>query len=234
MQFEPALLTATLKRRYKRFLADIECPDGRELTIHCPNTGAMTGCAEPGFQVWYSTSDNPKRKYPHTWELAKTNEGEWICVNTHRANELVADAISTHPSPYFIGYDRIEREIRYGEKSRIDLRLSRGESKNPHHLYIEVKSVTLKGERRQGYFPDAVSTRGARQLEEMQGLLAQGHSVMVCYAVLHSGIEQVTSANHIDPNYAAALAAAKQQGLIVLEAHFRLNEEKIEFSHWRT
>lgn len=89
MQFDPPLQPAILLKRYKRFLADVVTPDGRELTLHCPNTGAMTGCAAPGDTVWYSTSDNAKRKYAHTWELTETQQGAVICVNTLRANSLV-------------------------------------------------------------------------------------------------------------------------------------------------
>lgn len=93
LQFSPQLQPATLILRYKRFLADIVTPAGEALTIHCANTGAMTGCATPGDTIWYSTSDNPKRKYPHSWELTQTQTGDWICVNTMRANELVNLAI---------------------------------------------------------------------------------------------------------------------------------------------
>ncbi|VTM72608.1 Sugar fermentation stimulation protein A [Raoultella planticola] len=93
MQFTPPLQSAILIKRYKRFLADVVTPDGRELTLHCPNTGAMTGCATPGDTVWYSTSDNPKRKYAHTWELTQTQRGAIICVNTLRANILAKEAI---------------------------------------------------------------------------------------------------------------------------------------------
>jgi len=233
MQFEPKLLPAILIRRYKRFLSDVERPDGSLLTMHCANTGAMTGCAEPGYKVWYSTSDNPKRKYPHTWELAENHERQWICVNTHRANTLVADAINTAPLPLFYDYQRLEREIRFGQKSRIDLRLV-SEHCNVPMLYIEVKSVTLLGENGIGYFPDAVSVRGTRQLKEMTELLKAGQRVCVCYAVLHTGIQRVAVAKHIDPDYAHALAQAKAHGLMVIEAHFKIDQEKITFSHWRT
>ncbi|VTM18348.1 Sugar fermentation stimulation protein A [Raoultella terrigena] len=75
MLFTPPLRSAVLIKRYKRFLADVVTPDGRELTLHCPNTGAMTGCATPGDTVWYSTSDNLKRKYAHTWELTENPAG---------------------------------------------------------------------------------------------------------------------------------------------------------------
>mgnify|MGYP000958904973 CR=1 FL=1 len=93
MKFTPPLKHATLIQRYKRFLADVITPEGETLTLHCPNTGAMTGCATPGDTVWYSTSENTKRKYPHTWEMTETQSGAFICVNTLRANQLVKEAL---------------------------------------------------------------------------------------------------------------------------------------------
>lgn len=233
MQFVPSLSSATLIRHYKRFLADVTLPCGETVTIHCPNTGAMTGCAEPGSKVWYSTSDNPKRKYSRTWELTQTKQEHWICVNTHRANTLVEQAILQHPPSVFNGYTEIKREVRYGEKSRIDLLL---QGTNKPRCYIEVKSVTLFSEGGQGYFPDTTSERAARQLEELTTLCLNSSEQRACvvYAVLHSGIEKVNAAKHIDPTYTIALEKAKSAGLQVLEAHFTVSAEAITFSHWRT
>ncbi|RUO40045.1 DNA/RNA nuclease SfsA [Aliidiomarina taiwanensis] len=233
MQFEPSLSSATLIRRYKRFLADVTLPCGETVTIHCPNTGAMTGCAEPGSTVWFSTSDNPKRKYSRTWELTHTQQDHWICVNTHRANKLVEQAILQHSPAAFEGYTDVQREVRYGEKSRIDLVLK---AANKPNCYVEVKSVTLLGEEQQGYFPDATSDRAARQLEELTSLCQSSSELraFVVYAVLHSGVTKVNAAKHIDPKYTIALENAKSAGLQVLEAHFTVNAEAITFSHWRT
>lgn len=99
MKFSPPLQHATLIQRYKRFLADVITPEGVQLTLHCPNTGAMTGCATPGDRVWYSTSENSKRKYAHTWEVTETQNGAFICVNTQRANQLVKEALTLGTIP---------------------------------------------------------------------------------------------------------------------------------------
>ena len=164
MQFDPPLQPAILLKRYKRFLADVVTPDGRELTLHCPNTGAMTGCAAPGDTVWYSTSDNAKRKYAHTWELTETQQGAVICVNTLRANSLAKEAISAGIIPELSGYNQLKSEVKYGEEnSRIDIMLQADDRQN---CYIEVKSVTL-AEKEYGYFPDAVTTRGQKHLREL-------------------------------------------------------------------
>lgn len=218
MKFEPALKPATLVKRYKRFLADVVTPQGEELTLHCANTGAMTGCATPGDAVWYSTSDNPKRKYAHTWELSQTSLGHWICVNTLRANQLVREAIQEKRIPGLSDYNKLSTEVKYGaENSRIDILLQNGElSANNHtNCYIEIKSVTLL-QQGYGYFPDAVTLRGQKHLRELQEMVKQGHRSVLFFVVLHSGIESVSPAHHIDPRYAELLTQVQQQGVEVV------------------
>lgn len=213
MLFTPPLQQATLIKRYKRFLADVITPAGELLTLHCANTGAMTGCATPGDTVWYSTSANPKRKYAHTWELSETQQGHWICVNTQRANGLVREAVEQGRIPELSGYSQVQSEIKYGgENSRIDLLL---QAENRPDCYIEVKSVTLLQHNR-GYFPDAVTLRGQKHLRELQQMVAAGRRAVLFFAVLHSGIREVAAARHIDPRYAALLAEAQHQGVEVI------------------
>ncbi len=214
MHFSPPLQSARLIKRYKRFLADIELNDGSNTTIHCANTGAMTGCAEAGNQVWYSTSDNPKRKYPNSWELSVTQQGDWICINTARANQLAIEAIEQNSIAELTGYQILRTEVKYGdENSRIDILL---EDKDKKNCYIEVKSVTLLGESGQGYFPDAVTTRGQKHLRELRQMVEQGHRAVLLFAILHSGIEKVSAALHIDPKYSQLLTEAKAAGVEVL------------------
>ncbi|REL28370.1 DNA/RNA nuclease SfsA [Thalassotalea euphylliae] len=218
-----SLNKATLIKRYKRFLADVILADGSETTLHVANTGAMTGCAEPGDTVWYSTSDNPKRKYPFSWELTETQRaGDFICVNTVRANQLAEQAISQGLIAELNGYDTIEREVKYGEEnSKIDILLSNGVSPN---AYVEVKSVTLLDadayseptKLGHGYFPDAVTTRGQKHLRELMHIAAQGNRAVLLFAVLHSGITSFAPAAHIDPKYAELLAEAMAAGVEVL------------------
>ncbi|MFB6326317.1 sugar fermentation stimulation protein SfsA [Pantoea deleyi] len=213
MHFSPPLKPARLIARYKRFLADVMTPDGEVLTIHCANTGAMTGCATPGDRVWYSTSDSLTRKYPHSWELTETQQGHWICVNTLRANLLVAEALDQNRLPALAGYSQRQAEVKYGtEKSRIDFLLK---AEGRRNCYIEVKSVTLLHEGK-GYFPDAVTIRGQKHLRELATVAAEGHRAVLLFAVLHSGIEDVSPARHIDAAYAEQLAQAQQEGVEVL------------------
>ncbi len=224
MQFTPALQPATLVQRYKRFLADVVTPEGVALTLHCPNTGAMTGCATPGDTVWYSTSLNIKRKYPHTWEITQTAGGEYICVNTLRANQLVKEAISLDLIPELRGYNSLKTEVKYGaENSRIDFLL---QAEDQPECYIEVKSVTL-ADRDNGYFPDAVTLRGQKHLRELISVAAEGKRAVLFFAVLHSAIGKFSPARHIDPKYAQLLNEAQKQGVEVFAYKAELSADNM-------
>lgn len=213
MEFIPPLQPATLIARYKRFLADVETPDGKILTLHCPNTGAMTGCGAAGDRVWYSTSPNIKRKYPHTWEITETAEGALICINTLRANQLVKEAIAANTIPALAGYSRLKSEVKYGvEASRIDLLL---QADNRVNCYIEVKSVTLC-ERGGGFFPDAVTARGQKHLRELISVMREGQRAVLLFAVMHTAIRDVSPACHIDPAYAQLLKEAYLAGVEIM------------------
>ncbi|CAK2478406.1 putative DNA-binding transcriptional regulator of maltose metabolism [Vibrio crassostreae] len=231
MQFNPPLEPATLIKRYKRFLTDIQLPDGSERTIHCANTGAMTGCATPGNTVWYSTSDNAKRKYPNSWEISETDKGHRICVNTARANQLAVEAIENNTIVELLGYNALRTEVKYGsENSRIDILLEDNE-KPP--CYIEVKSVTLLDEQEtstkgQGFFPDAVTTRGQKHLRELTEMVESGNRAVLLFTVLHSGIEKVSAAHHIDAKYSLLLKQAQDAGVEVLCYKAELSNTQIQ------
>ena len=208
MRFDPPLARGRLLRRYKRFLADVELADGTVVTMHCPNTGAMTGCADPGSEVWYSTSPNPKRKYPHTLEVVVTPAGR-VGVNTGRANTLVQDAVSLI-SPQ-ASVSRTEVKIP-DERGRFDLLLE-----TPcGPLFVEIKNVTLLGEAGLGSFPDAVSERARKHVNALARCVARGAQAALVFCVQHTGIERVTTADAIDPAYGAAVRAAVDAGVQVL------------------
>ncbi len=227
MLFKPELQQGKLIKRYKRFLADIELSDGSQITIHCPNTGSMRNCLFPGETVWFSTSDNPKRKYPHTWEQHRTPEGHIIGINTGRANELAANAIENNLITELTGYAKLRREVKYGsENSRIDLLL---EDEQKGRCYIEIKSCTLL-EQDKGYFPDAVTTRGQKHLRELMEMVELGHRAVLLFVVQHSGIDCVSGAAHIDPQYSALLKQAHQVGVEVLAYCAELSPQKAQLT----
>ena len=206
------LLPGHLLRRYKRFLADVELDNGELLTVHCPNTGAMTGCDVPGSRVWLSRSANPKRKYAHTWELVEI-DGRRICIHSALANTLVAEALDDNVIAELTGYEDYRREQRLEEGSRVDFLLSGGELAA---CALEVKSVTLHIGGGEGRFPDAVSQRARRHVQGLQARVEAGQAAALLFAVLHEGIEWVAPAAEIDPAYAEALSSAVKAGVEVL------------------
>jgi len=227
MQFTSPLLRGTLLKRYKRFFADILLDSGEQITAHCPNTGAMTGCAEPGFTAWVSPSDNPKRKLKFTWELAVTPKGDWISVNTHRANKLVQSALEAHTLPGITDCTEVKREVSPPDfHSRFDFCVTRSDN-TP--LYIEVKSVTL-AEGNDGFFPDAVTSRGTKHAEELAMLARQGVATALLFCVQHSGIQNVRLAEHIDPKYAQAVRQAAADGVRVFAVGCQISQEKININ----
>ena len=241
MKFDQKLQSGTLIKRYKRFLADVKITNNKGvskvLTIHCPNTGAMTGCNVPGSQVWFSSSSNPKRKYPNTWEILQTVEGDKACVNTLLANKLIEEAIVGHKINELKEYISLAREVRYGEeKSRIDFLLS----DNPDDArlcYVEVKSVTLlmgrelTDEQHIGMFPDAVSVRGQKHLRELISMKEAGCRSVLLFCVNHSGIKKVRPADHIDPEYGRLLRLAAEKGVEILAYGAVISESEITITH---
>lgn len=213
MEFSPAFESGILIKRYKRFLTDIRLDSGEEVTIHCPNTGSMKNCLFVGEKVWFSVSDNPKRKYSRTWELAQSADGHMIGINTGRANALAEEAINNGVITELQGYQSLRREVKYGsENSRIDILL---EDKDKPSCYIEVKSCTLL-EEGQGYFPDAVTTRGQKHLRELMEMIEQGQRAVLLFVVQHSGIKSVQAAAHIDADYAKLLVEAHHKGVEII------------------
>ncbi|AZD38179.1 Sugar/maltose fermentation stimulation protein, putative [Pseudomonas chlororaphis subsp. aurantiaca] len=225
MRFHPPLEEGRLVRRYKRFLADIETIGGELLTIHCPNTGSMFNCMVEGGQVWFSRSNDPKRKLPGTWEISETPQGRLACVNTARANTLVEEALRAGVITELNGFTALKREVSYGqENSRIDFRLDYLDAP----AFVEVKSVTLGFDGSAvAAFPDAVTQRGAKHLRELACLARDGIRAVQLYCVNLSDVEAVRPAEEIDPGYAAALREAVASGVEVLAYGVRLTAEEV-------
>ncbi|WP_122414838.1 DNA/RNA nuclease SfsA [Pseudomonas viridiflava] len=225
MRFSPELEQGRLIVRYKRFLADIETESGELLTIHCPNTGSMLNCMMPGGRVWFSRSNDPKRKLPGTWEISETPQGRFACINTGRANTLVEEALRAGVINELNGFTALKREVAYGqEKSRVDFRLEYPDG----FVYLEVKSVTLGFDGSAvAAFPDAVTQRGARHLRELAALARDGVRSVLLYCVNLTGIESVRPAKEIDPAYALALKDAMDAGVEVLAYGVQLDPQEV-------
>ena len=212
MRFPAPLLEGRLLRRYQRFLADVDTAAGI-LTAHCPNTGSMQGCAEPGMRVWLSPATNPARKLAWTWELVEALPGVVVGMHTGRSNALVREAIEAGRVPELAGYPTIRPEVKYGEGSRIDLLLT---APGRPDCYVEVKNVTAAVAGRIGYFPDAVTTRGTKHLREMSAMVASGQRAVLVFCVQRGDVDCVRPADHIDPVYGRTLREALAAGVEVI------------------
>lgn len=226
MDFSPPLQQGLLLQRYKRFLADIELPDGQQITAHCPNPGAMTGCAEPGWRVGLSLSDNLRRKLPYTLEMVHNGQS-WIGVNTQRANELVAEALNSGGIAELTGYPRMQREVPYATRSRVDFLLSSAERPA---CYLEVKSVTLL-QNGINQFPDAVTERGRKHLQDLQAIRQQGLRAVLLFVVQREDGRGFAAASEIDPAYARALDTARQAGVEVLVYQAQISPSRWQLAH---
>ncbi len=222
----PELIPGTLMKRYKRFLADIRLDDGRQVTAHCPNSGAMTGCCEPGRRVFLSLQDKPRRKLKYTWEIIDM-PGSLVGVNTLLPNRLIARAITSGAIAPLAGYTEVRPEVRVGERSRIDLMLTR---KDAAPCYVEIKNCTLVKDGL-ACFPDAVTVRGRTHLVELQTLVASGYRGVMVYLIQRMDAHRFAPAVHIDPAYAAELKKAIENGVEILVYDVELDRYRIRLRH---
>jgi len=233
MQFPVPLQEGKLIKRYKRFLADIELDDGVLITAHCPNTGSMKRCQQENASVWVSDSNNEKRKYRHTWELVEVDKKYLACINTGLPNKLAKEAIDNGVVVELQGYGYHKAEVKYGENSRIDWLLSNDnkEGDADQLCYVEVKNVTLLEEDGRGYFPDAVTDRGRKHLYELANMVEQGHRAVLFFCVSHTGITQVSPAEHIDKKYTEALKEVMAKGVEIIAYRAEITNQTIELSY---
>ncbi|MEP0961475.1 MAG: DNA/RNA nuclease SfsA [Roseobacter sp.] len=211
MRFQTELIPARLTRRYKRFLADCVLEGtGAEITAHCANPGSMMGLAEPGTRVWLEPNDDPKKKLKYGWRLVDHENGHFTGVDTALPNRLVKEALFARALPPFVEFSDIRPEVKYGEKSRIDFLLRQD---GVADMYVEVKSVTLKRTAGLAEFPDSVTARGTKHLDELTSVVAAGHRAAMFYLVQRTDCTTLSLAQDIDPAYAAAYRAARTAGV---------------------
>ncbi len=211
----------TLLKRYKRFLADIILQDGSTLTVHCPNSGSMTGCSTPGSEAIISLSNNPKRKYPWTLEMVK-EKNIWIGVNTSRTNKIIKEALENESINDFGTIHSIQPEIKVSDRSRLDFLLHTSLGK----MYIEVKNCSL-AENGIAMFPDAVTARGKKHLEELINLHKDGNLAAIVFCVQRTDCTHFKPASNIDPSYAETLKKATMSGVKAFAYQANVTEESI-------
>ncbi|MEZ5979720.1 MAG: DNA/RNA nuclease SfsA [Planctomycetota bacterium] len=215
MHIETPLVEGRFVRRYKRFFVDVAC-DVPELgtdgvvVAHCPNTGSLLGCLEPGAPVWLRDSGDPKRKLRCTWQAIRVGE-HWVNVDTGLPNKVVADALRRRLVPGLADYDTVRTEVKYGANSRVDVLLEDSAGKLPP-CYVEVKNTTLAADG-VARFPDAVTSRGLKHLDELGTAVEEGARAVQFFFVSRGDVEAFEPAADIDPEYAAGLARARSRGV---------------------
>ncbi len=205
------LIEGKLVKRYKRFLADVELADGQVVTAHCPNSGSMRGCAKAGASVWISQSDNPKRKLKYTWEVIRAKDS-YIGINTMVPNRLVKASIENGLVEELAQYTKVLAEVKTSDHTRLDLML---EDDDGERCYVEIKNCTLV-EDGLAMFPDAVTTRGQKHLEELVMLKEQGHRAVIFYLIQRMDAKRFAPAIDIDPVYAEKLVWAADNGVEII------------------
>lgn len=245
MYFDPPLQQGQFIKRYKRFFVDVRLPDDSVVTAHCPNTGSLMGCLVEGAPVLIQPADNPARKLRYTWKFVTVDGGQ-VGVDTSIANRLVEEAIAAGTIPALRGYERMTPEVKYGKegRSRIDILLSRGGQEVPsrakrkhftgdERVYVEVKNTTLAMDQdgvRAAAFPDAVTERGRKHLEELVHVIGEGHRAAMVFSVQRTDCDFFVPADRIDPAYAETLRSAVDAGVEVYALAPVLDDNSIELA----
>ncbi|MEW6658655.1 MAG: DNA/RNA nuclease SfsA [Thermodesulfobacteriota bacterium] len=210
MRFSSPMIPGRFLRRQQRFLAEVELAGGERVWAHVPNTGALRGCARPGQEVLLTQDGRPGRKTQYTWRFVKGPEG-WICIDTLAPNRLVADALAGSGLPGIPQPLQVRPEVSLPQGGRLDFALDLGGK----FAFLEVKSVTWV-EEGVALFPDGVTARGRRHLQELANLVRQGHQAWQVFVVQREDARVLKPAAQLDPAYARELALAAQNGVEIL------------------
>jgi sugar fermentation stimulation protein A len=220
--FLPNLLPGILIKRYKRFLADIRLDTGDMVTAHCPNSGSMTACCEPGRRVYVSAHNQPPRKLKYTWEIIDMPTS-LVGINTLIPNRLVYQSLKAGLIPGFTDYDAVTQEVKVGDHSRLDIMMTRSHDET---CYMEIKNCSLVQDGI-AYFPDAVTERGRKHLILLQELADDGRRCVMFFLIQRMDAKIFKPADHIDPKYGKELRKAHAAGVEILVYDVNLDLQKI-------
>ncbi len=209
MNFENELISGLFVKRYKRFFVDVII-DKKIVTAHCPNTGSMQGLLIKNNKVWLTKSNDPKRKLKYTLQIIESN-GSKVGINTHLTNKIVLDALKNNKIKNFNALE-IKTEVKFGDKTRFDFLITESNSKK----FIEVKNVTLSRTNKLAEFPDAITSRGAKHIDELIKAKNKGYDIYLMFVIQRDDCDQFSIARDIDPKYADLLSDAIKKKLNIL------------------
>ena len=221
MKFKKKLLKGTLIKRYKRFFIDIKYQN-KTITAHCPNTGSMMGLLNKGNDVWFSESDNPKRKLKYTLEIIDINK-KLVGINTQLANKIVFEALNQKKIKNLIKFNNIKTEAKFSDKTRFDFLISNENEK----CFLEVKNVTLVRKNNIAEFPDAITSRGTKHLNELIRAKKKGYESYILYLIQRESCKSFKIAKDLDQKYKNAFNDALKNGVKILCYDCKISNEEI-------
>ena len=225
MNFKKKLISGLFIKRYKRFFVDIKVGK-KVVTAHCPNTGSMYGLLKKNNKVWLSKSNNPNRKLKYTLEIIEVNKSK-VGVNTHSTNKIVHHALQKNLIKEFKNIKKIDPEVKFGSNTRFDFLVR----ENNDEAFIEVKNVTLSRKKGLAEFPDSVTTRGLKHINELIKANKKKYKIFILYLIQRNDCKTFTIANDIDPNYASALRKAVKNKLNILCYDCKFSSKGIELNN---
>ena len=221
MKFNNKLLQGTLVKRYKRFFVDIKYKN-KTITAHCPNSGSMMGLLNKGNNVWFSESDNPKRKLKYTLQIVVVNNKP-VGINTHLSNKIVLESLKNKKIKNLIRFTNIKSEAKFSDNTRFDFLISNNKTK----CFLEVKNVTLYRQDNIAEFPDAITTRGTKHLRELITAKKKGFESYILYLIQIEGCSSFKIAKDIDQEYNRAFNEALKSGVKILCYDCKLSDKEI-------
>ena len=224
MRFQTPLVPARLLRRYKRFLADVLLEDGQEVTAYCPNPGSMMGLCKAGTRILIEPNSDPRKRLKYAWRLVVHENGQMTGIDTGAANKIVKEALTACKIALFETYKTLRSEVKYGTKSRVDFLLTEQGQKD---IYLEVKSVSLMRQKGVAEFPDSVTKRGLKHLQELARVVEMGHRGVLLFLIQRNDCHVCDIARDIDPEYAEGVEDALSRGVEILCMSSHLSKDGI-------